>query len=493
MSSGRGTPRGGGLSIAGRFCLWMSTAMLVVMTAAGFFLLDKSRDALGKATTSVLNRAAQLTAEAHRSKASSRRDVVRAAREVDRETSQWRLHESEVLNRLDHAHPTAYEQRGTNAVVTGGVTRFPIRFKEGSSAAGEPGVLVRPEGGIDLVALADRYGGQEHSLFGLILLVTAAILAVGTGVAFGVSKQITKPIETLVDDVRSIARGNLHHRTRVRGGGEVQHLARQIVRMAQSLEEAQDQEVQLGMREREREVALGVREALLPDHCPEAPGFTIADLHLDASEAGGDFHDFVQVGDKVVMLICEVSGHGVPGALVGATARAYLRSELGRSGSLAEDLFTINRALAQDVRRGMYVTALVVVLDPSENVATVACAGHKLPLVRYSAEDRQVRLVQPGGIALGFDKGPIFERGLETVRVPLSPGDRLVLSTTGPVLVQSRDGEEYGEKPLYRLVARYAEEEPEVMLNGILTSLEAHADGEEFPADISLVIASRDA
>ncbi|HJM58806.1 MAG TPA: PP2C family protein-serine/threonine phosphatase, partial [Planctomycetota bacterium] len=151
----------------------------------------------------------------------------------------------------------------------------------------------------------------------------------------------------------------------------------------------------------------------------------------------------------------------------------------------------VNRELAGDVSRGMYVTLLCVVLDPVENTATLACAGHKLPLIRFEASSGQVRLLHPDGIALGFDRGPIFDSRLELLRVPLEPGDRLALSTTGPVLVPNAEGVELGEKGLYRVISRNASGAPDEAAEGIRTALETRIDGDEFPADISLIILGR--
>ncbi len=485
----RGTERtSGGLSIAGRFTLLMSLALLVVMAAAGFFLLDKSRDALEQGARTVLEDAAGMTqAERH---ATREKQIEILSEFQERIELDQKVDLDDALNRLLGNYKTTFREESNSGTGSGRVVRFPVQIESGPYAGREAQVL-QYDGKASLLIPSDPYGGQGDSLFGLILLASFMVIAVGAGVAMWVSTQVTKPIEVLVDDVRSIARGNLLHKTRVRSGGEVGHLARQIDRMAQSLEEAQGAEIELGVREREREVAGEVREALLPTDWPEVPGYELADLHVDSAEPGGDFHDFVEVDGKLVLLVCEVSGRGVPGALVGATSRAYLKGELEREGDLTSALQRINHAVARDVRRGMYVTALIVVLDPVENAATVACAGHKLPLIRWDAAEKQVRLIQPGGIALGFDKGPIFDRGLELVRVPLAPGDRLVLGTTGPVQVSNPEGQELGEKRLYKLIARNAGETPPVMLDGILTAAEAFADGEEFPADLTLVILAR--
>lgn len=484
---------GGGLSIAGRFSLFMTIALGVVMLGAAFVLLDKSKNALDQATRNYINEVARLTLEEQKANTDEFAAILRDyARRAITTSDQGLPDTSEDVKRLVEAKQATYRdlEKGFQDA-NGRVWRARVEFTEGS-AAGQEGFLIQYDGGANLLAPADTRGGQGGSLFGLVLVVTAAVIAVGAGVAYFVSKQVSKPIDLLVDDVRAISRGNLRHRTRVKGGGEVYHLARQIDRMAQALDEAQEAEIQLGVREREREVAKEVREALLPERKPAVDGYEVGDLHVDAAEPGGDFHDFVESDGKLAMLVCGVSGSGIPGALVGATARAYLKGELERGGDLEEALKKINRNVAGDVRRGMYVTALCVVLDPEHHVATVACAGHKLPLIRYDAESKQLRLIQPEGIALGFDKGPVFDRGLELVRVSVQPGDRLVLANTGPVQVVNADGAELGEKAFYRLVAKYVSQRPDVMAKGILGALQKYAGEEGFPADISLVILARD-
>ena len=474
--------RGGGLSIGGRFSLFMTLALLVVMSAAGYFLLQKSRDALARANRKFIDETVRLTV---------REDDARTA-DLESLFEQVKLglfSPAEGLKRLREAGEGKTYKALDTGMESESVVRRDIAFLEDSRR----GLLVSFGGRGNLVAPADVYGGQHDSLFGLILVASAAVIAVGAVVALVVSSQVTKPIELLVNDVRQISLGNLHHRTRVKGGGEVFHLARQIDRMAQSLEEAQETEIELSVREREREVAHEVHEALLPAGAPQLAGYTLADVREDAADPGGDFHDFVETGGRLSVLMCEVSGRGVPGALVGATARAYLRSELERGTELGEALRRVNRQVAHDMRRGMYVTALCVQLEPDSGSVQVACAGHKMPLVRYEAASRTVKLIQPNGFALGFDKGPVFDRGLEVVRVSLAAGDRLVLATTGPAQVVDPEGGELGEKGFYRLVSRAAVVPPDKQVRAILAGLQEHAQGEAFPADVSLVVIAREA
>jgi serine phosphatase RsbU (regulator of sigma subunit) len=284
----------------------------------------------------------------------------------------------------------------------------------------------------------------------------------------------------------------MRHRTRVRAGGEIMMLARSIDQMAIGLEEAHDAQIELSKREREVGLAAEVREALLPDAAPQVQGYDLGNLHVASPSPGGDFHDFIELpGKRIGLLVCEVSGRGIPGALVGAIARSYLRVELALGEDVAATLSRVNREIARDVRRGMYVTALYVVLDPAENTALVACAGHKLPLVRFTASDGKVRLVQPEGIALGFDKGPVFDKALQVQKFSIEPGDRILLANTGPVRVKNRKDEEIGEKAFYRLVLQHASAPTEAMLAELERALETFSAGGPFPADLSIVSVAR--
>ena len=131
----------------------------------------------------------------------------------------------------------------------------------------------------------------------------------------------------------------------------------------------------------------------MPFATPDVTGYDLRAAHLPSDELLGDFHHFVTLDDgRVGVLVCDVSGAGVPAALVGATARAYLATELERGDDLLEAFRLVNRRIQEDVRRGMYVTALYCLVDPAHHSAQVVCAGHKVPLLRYTAADGRVTL-----------------------------------------------------------------------------------------------------
>jgi len=472
-----------GTGLGARFSLTMSVALALVMLAAGAFLYERMVMAAQDEQERSFVEAVKLHGEASRESIfQPLKDSKVAHFEADsveridvvlvKENQQGWLYRSAATERHSEKDPKRYEN---NPDFDDG---YADGFKDGHQ-------LFVPD------AMRERAG---EGLLPLILGVTLAVILVGAFVAWFIGGTVSHPLALIVEDIAQIARGNLRHRTRVRAGGEIQLLARSIDRMAVELESAQGVALEQSQRERELSLAGDVREALLPQSTPQLPGYRIAALHVGSPAPGGDFHDFIEYADgRIGLLVCDVSGRGVPGAMIGAVARSYLRAELSHTDDVAQAFSRVNRELSRDLRRGMFVSALFVLVDPREGIATVACAGHKLALVRYTAEDKRIRVVHPEGIALGFDKGPVFDRTLKLLKVPIEKGDRFVLSTTGAVQVLNGSGEELGEKGFYRLILQCSSRPTPAMLDSLKQALEAHAAGTPFPNDISTVAISREA
>lgn len=501
--------RVGGLSVAARFTLFM-TGTLIPVLGLQAFLLSRSAFNLSKNTldrTLVGAVEVKTLEDAHSEEVRSvkaRFDVI--SDEYQRVRAQNELKDPDDLTRENravqswlHGRVEALRAEGSDAMLPFWRQSDPEVTKVGKinvakvtyGADDRPGLAYSQPGGSTLI-IPDPGDSGERGLLGLVLGTTIAVLVAAAGAAAWVGTQVSGPIQQIVGDVRQIATGDLDHRTHVHTGGEIALLARSIDRMAQGLAEAQDSELELQMREREAAVASEVRDSLRSERIPSLDGFDLAAVHLSAEEMDGNFHDFIELDDgRVGLLVCDVAGEGVPGTIVGATARAYLRAELSRGGDVRETLHRVNRVLARDVRRGMYVTALYALVDPAKQTVQVACAGHKTPLVRFTAADGKVRLVQPEGIALAFDKGPIFERALQVQEVPIEAGDRLVLVNTSAVEIANPDGQEIGEKALYASVMRHGARPSGDFLERLQTVLESHADGEPLPRDVSILTVAR--
>ena len=447
------------MKLGARFALTTSAVVVVVMSLAGYLLYNAATQATKNARDSVIVESMELTAE-----------------QVD---GAWNRH-------VDR------EQLKPGKVTSMGKVAY-----DGGEKKADLYLLKSVHEELDdmeLLVPTDS-GDESEDLFRLIGGIVLVVLIAVALASFLVAKQVSQPLEKLVNDIRQIARGDFSHRTRVKAGGEIALLARTVNNMAASLSEAQEAEIELEMKEREMEVAGEVRDALLPQSTPNIEGYDVASEHQGSPEPGGDFHDFVETSDgSFGLLVCGVSGKGVPGALVGATARAYLRTELATCGSDIEGAFKrVNRYLASDVRQGMFVTALYALLEPKTGGVQLVCAGHKMPLIRHAAADGKMHSHHPEGFALGFDKGAVFDQTLQLMTFKVDPGDRIILANTGPAQVLNETEDMIGVKGFYKLLMRYSDETSAMMLDGVLMGLESYAGDEPYPNDLSLMTIRREA
>ena len=395
-----------------------------------------------------------------------------------------------------------YRETGSGFRVAAGTEVYPVEFTTEAGASLRGHLYRHPktrEWGTERVTeWSEVFIPDEHlqsvqgTLVGLVFGVTIVVILVSVVVAFLAARQGVAPLRDLIEDVVAVSRGRLDHPIRVSGGGEIGLLTRAVDRMIRGLREARDSERSLERREHDLQVAAEVRESLLPKKIPEVPGYELAGAYRPAEEAGGDLYDLLELpGGRAGLLVAEVSGRGFTAGMVMTMARAYLRAEAVRAQGPREALVAANRSLTPDMRRGLFVSVLYAVLEPKRGVLLVASAGPKVPLLRYSASDGSLRTVHPEGIALGFDPGPVFERTLEEVEVPLEPGDRAVLLTGGAFLVKNPEEVEIGEKGVFALVRREAPKNSEAFVNMILGAIERHASGAVFPADVALATVKR--
>lgn len=215
----------------------------------------------------------------------------------------------------------------------------------------------------------------------------------------------------------------------------------------------------LKVEERWRHDLDAVREIqsnLLPPKIPQIPGYDMFPFYRSAREVGGDYYDFIPIdNERLAVLVADVSGKGIPGAMVMATTRTLFHLLAPQCCDAAEIMRQVNRRVAKDIRQGMFVTVLLAVLNVHTRTMSVCSAGHN-PMVVFRERSGRCELVNPNGIALGFDQGPIFDRMLRERTVHLEPGDRVVMYTDGVVEMMNPRKEEYGDERFYGFVRDHA-------------------------------------
>lgn len=333
-----------------------------------------------------------------------------------------------------------------------------------------------------LYAPSEAAEAAGDRLLVLIALVSGGVLLGTLLVGAFTARRVAAPLRSMVDDVLAISRGRLDRRIRAEGAPkEVTFLARAVDRMVQGLMAGQRDREALHERQREAEALRELRRNLRPLATEPPYGWLVETRSLEAEGAGtGDFVDSLDDADgKVTLVVGSTAARGMAGALLMAMTRAYLRGAVLQGASPATACDRTNSSLNRDLARGLYASAMVLRVDPESAAAELVSAGHKAPAVRWDAEAGQLRKLQPNGIALGFDDGPIFRKSLETVELQLHPGDALLLFSPTIFQCASPSGKELGEAGVYSL-AKIAIQEG---LEAMTAKLESFLGGAP-PADL---------
>lgn len=252
------------------------------------------------------------------------------------------------------------------------------------------------------------------------------------------------------------------------------------IRLAQLVAEQQAEAEERERIAHELEVAALIQQTLLPKTLPDIPGWEIDAYYRPAQAVGGDFYDFVPLDDgRYVILIGDVTGHGVPAALVMASCRSILRSVAQQHSDPGEILATTNESLILDIPPNMFVTCLCAVLDPETSTFQFANAGHNLPFASSSGGVTELR-------ATGMPLGLMPEMQYDVVEAPIEPGTSLVLSSDGLTEAHNPEREMYGVARLRELLEHSHSKRD--ILKAILSDLDLHSRGVEQEDDVTLVV-----
>ena len=367
-----------------------------------------------------------------------------------------------------------------------------IKLDRGATVGGVPAYGFSKEiaAGESISIFLDRQEIESRKTSLLVWILVVSLLGIGLaiGLAFVIGGSITKPLQTLMNDIQVISGGNFDHRPAARSRDEIGIVARLLGDMAAGLKSAQSVWLENQGRKHDLDIAKEIQENLLPKHVPRIAGYDVSAYYSPSKEVGGDYYDFFLVDKTHLGMICaDVSGKGIPGSMVMMMAKALVSNEAQDNLSPRDIFCKVNRTLAKDIKRGMFVTAFYMLLDIPTARLTVASAGHN-PLLLYRAATKQCVEVNPGGIALGFDKdGRLFERNMKEEVIQLQRGDRAVIYTDGVTEAMSHSGEEFGEERLQAITIQTAMRTSSEYLTTLVNAIQGHAQTDEQHDDITIV------
>lgn len=236
--------------------------------------------------------------------------------------------------------------------------------------------------------------------------------------------------------------------------------------------EVQDEELQ-----RAREI----QESLLPKVIPQLPGFEVASSWQPARAVGGDYFDVLKLReDRLAICIADVSGKGVPAALLMANVQASLRASVRDLDSPARVCCIINSMLCESIAADRFVTFFCGVLDAALGTFRYCNAGHPYPILVSSG---LVRTLDQGGAVLGVFPAWTYQDS----SVNLSSGDRLLLFTDGITEAAGADGDEFGMEKVAAFAKTHAANSA-AKINQQLLAQVTEFCGAQFQDDATLLV-----
>jgi sigma-B regulation protein RsbU (phosphoserine phosphatase) len=226
-------------------------------------------------------------------------------------------------------------------------------------------------------------------------------------------------------------------------------------------------EAQLAGLESELRTAREIQLSLLPRELPAVGSLAVAARFRPTSEVAGDLYDFLEVDDRGFgVVVADVSGHGVPAALIASMVKVAIASQHDDVTRPARLLDAVNRVLCGNFQRG-FVTATYAWIDSGSGELVVANAGHPSPLLRRG-RDGSVHEVGGHGPILGR----FADADYKAETLFLEPGDRLILYTDGVTEARSAAGEQFGEDRLRSFLGRSEHTQLERLCDALLGELQ---------------------
>jgi sigma-B regulation protein RsbU (phosphoserine phosphatase) len=335
----------------------------------------------------------------------------------------------------------------------------------------------------------------------ILLMVVGALFLIIQTVAFvmglRLARSITGAVHELATGTEHVRRGDFTHRISVNSADQLGDLAESFNSMTASVEEALQQKAEKERMEQELRIARRIQMSLLPQGPLRLEGLSVTAHCEPAREVGGDYYDYLPLGDKRVgIIIADVAGKGTSAALYMAELKGLMLSLSQLYTSPRELLLAANRIIAQHLDARSFITMTYAVVDMCARTLTYARAGH-CPLLYLPgagsgqlAAGRKVQVQVPDGLVLGLkiDNGERFESLLEEVTLRLGVGDVVLLFTDGVTEAMNAEGEPFGEERVAALLGEHGDLPFEELRERILREIRAFVGDTGLQDDLTLVL-----
>ncbi len=235
--------------------------------------------------------------------------------------------------------------------------------------------------------------------------------------------------------------------------------------------------------EKELAIARDIQQSFLPASAPRVPGFDLAGTSISHDQVGGDYYDFITISEtRIGLAIADVSGKGIPAALLMAGFRMSLLAEIRNEFAIRAVMRKVNQLLHESTERDRFVTAFYGVLDWRNGVLIFSNAGHNPPLL-LRADGTKEELTD-GGVALGVLEDARYEER----PLAVEHGDVVVLYTDGVSEAENAEGEQFGPERIERIVRAHPAHNARELTQDIVAAVLDWAGERGLNDDLTLLI-----
>ena len=326
----------------------------------------------------------------------------------------------------------------------------------------------------------------------ILILVLVSIVATGMAFAFSMTKQIIDPLNTITRRVASLGVRNRQFQMEdiYRTGDEIEVLAeafaKQSSRTMLYIEQIKNVTAEKERIVAELNMASKIQASQLPRLFPPFPDrkeFTLYASMTPAKEVGGDFYDFFMIdSDHIALVMADVSGKGVPAALMMMVARILIKSSLQNGKSPEEALESVNNQLCEDNEAEFFVTVWVGVVEISTGKGLAVNAGHEHPVLRRADGSYELVLYRHS-MPIATMSGLRFKQH----EFQLNPGDSFFVYTDGVAEATNRENELFGSERMLDALNREPDAQPEQILANVMHDINSFVDGAEQFDDITML------
>jgi len=241
--------------------------------------------------------------------------------------------------------------------------------------------------------------------------------------------------------------------------------------------------------EQELMIAAGIQESLFPSKLPELGYSDLAARNRQARHVGGDYYDVLPIerepAGRHLLCVADISGKGLPAALLMSTIQATLRATIGAHESLSDLATRVNALLHASTPSNKFATAFLLSYEPSTGRCVYVNGGHNDGIVLRS--DGSVKLLETTGLPLGLFPRAAYEEG----QVDLGPGDLLMLYSDGVTEADDIQEEEFGMERVIEVLRAHREQPATGIVDRMLVQIDAFAGAAPQHDDITLMILKR--